>query len=186
MNHLNLKLLFIVYSLLIFSIYFTHPCFAEDKEPEQTSKEKKMNVMVSPLGLLIGALGAEFNFGVSEKITLGLGGDWFHITNHSLSANGGGAHLRMNYFLSGPRFGDSWYVSPKVTSEHVSVEGVGVKGASFAGLIGYSWLYQSGFNMNLAGGIAYSTIKVSSLNGVDIGRISGTHGTFEFNLGYAW
>lgn len=151
------------------------------KTESSPSDGKNYNVMVNPLGLLIGSMNASINAGVAERITLGVGGSFFNLN----SVTGAGAHVRANFYLSGPRLADGWYVSPLV--EYYSLYGGGSSLNSFGTslLFGYHWIYDSGFNIMLGGGVKYSSIG-ASLGGYDISVLSGTHGTFEFNIGYAW
>lgn len=141
---------------------------------------KTYSVTVNPLSLLIGFANAGFNFGVTDRMTLGVGGDYFYVESGGSSATGYGGNIRMNYYLSGPRLSDSWYVSPFVSLTNYDV-GASVLSFGTGVIAGYQWVYDSGFTMMLGGGVRYSSLSAGSIS-----ALKGVHGTGEFSIGFVW
>ena len=181
--------------LMIVCTLFSNVAFAKDsknnadsdqqKKAEKTAPvvqpKKNYSVMANPIGLLYGVGDATFNFGVADNMTLGAG--LLFVGRNSLG--GYGLSGRMNYYVTGLRFEDGLYISPKVDFITISAHSVTVSGIGFAGLVGYNWLYKSGFTMMAGGGIQHHIIS-ASVGGANLGSMSGTGLAAEFNIGYAW
>jgi hypothetical protein len=172
---------FYILTIVLSSFLTSQFTYAKDLERTETYELKNYSVKVNPLAFIFGVFNGGFNYGVHEKMTLGIGGSFVKI--HDVT--GYGADLKMDYFLNGQRFEDSWYVSPRIGYIRVNGSNSYVQGADLGVIAGYNWLYQSGFLMNVGAGVGYSTLG-GRLDGTNISAISGTHPLVEFNLGYAW
>lgn len=160
------------------------------------------NVRVSPLSMLVGYINAEVDFGLGENFTLGPSLGYWSLSSGVLKLSATNIGVRGNYYLSGKRISDGWFLGPTLTYLSVSLKetilGVEYTASSSAfaigAVFGYQWVWESGFNMNLAVGGGYystgSTTVLTSASGAtkteNTPGISGTVPALEFTLGYAF
>lgn len=150
---------------------------------------KSMELTVNPLQLLNGKLPLAFRMGLTEKMALGLHfhGRFYSYGTSPMHGLGGG--LSLKFYLSGQAISDSWYLEPAIFGEFNMPRGRD----RFWGIIptvigGYTWVWDSGFVINLGLGAAYGHNFVESAYW-DKHRPYGVQGlmaTGEFSIGYSW
>jgi len=179
---------------------------APAENDEQTS-DGVANLQINPLGLIFGELDMNLDFGVTSSITVG---PTFSALNASVDDGQGDVvsiksisyGVRSNFCLSGTRFRDSWYLSPAFYYMPATVNQT-VSGDSFSAtlhifelraLVGYQWVWNSGFNIKLGGGIAYysvgNSVVVTNSAGTSqtaqVPTFSGLMPALEFGLGWVF
>ncbi len=176
-------------------------------EVSPSAELKSTNIRVSPLGIASGAFGVHVDFGVSDRITVGptvshyTGSVGINDSKTELSAWEFGA--RSNFYLSGDRFNDSWVLGTSLSympaTLRETIGGTEIAKASLSGvtagaLIGYQWVWNGGFNMNVGGGIAYYGIgdsaSTTNVDGTTVAMSTPAfHGVLpnlELTVGYAF
>jgi len=155
--------------------------------------DRAANIRVNPLGLLTGTLGGEVDIGIGENFTVGPTASLLSATAGTTSVSAVSFGVRSNFHLSGPRFNDSWFVSPSVlyAPMTISLDGASRSANAFAvgAVAGYQWVWDSGFNINMAGGAAYyaSDAEITLDDGTSVAiPLSGTLPSIEFSLGWAF
>jgi len=156
--------------------------------------DRAANVRVNPLGLLIGTLGAEIDIGVGESVTVGPAVSLMSLTAGTTSVNAFSFGVRANFYLGGPRFTDGWFVGPSAIYAPMTItvgDATGSANAFAIGAVaGYQWVWDSGFNINLAGGAAYYTaaadVTLDDDTSIAMPGFSGVGPALEFSLGWAF
>lgn len=143
----------------------------------------QMNLRVSPLGLLAGALGAGLDIPITSEWTVG---PEFSYVNYSvkrtgsltkdISISGYGLGGRANWYRNGVHT-DGLYLSPSLNYVNIRASSADAQGSISAegnglflrGLAGYGWFWEN-FNMLLGGGLSAglgaSKVKVKDSTGV--------------------
>ena len=80
---------------------------------------KDFSSTVNPIALLIGSANAIVDFGVTDSMALGVGGNFLNWNN----VYGAGATFRPTFYLGRPRISDSWFVSPFASATNIWVKG---------------------------------------------------------------
>ena len=158
---------------------------------EFRNTNKYYNFRVNPIGLVAGGIDANFDFRITENMTLGPQGIYLHATlspsgifnsDYDITAYGFGA--RANWFFNGV-FKDGFYFGPSVEYLTVTLKTTDVFGAATgtasgvmaSGLIGYGWFWEN-FNIMLGGGYA----SVFGTSGITIKDSVGNQETITANL----
>lgn len=167
------------------------PTGEHEKAPQAVfSEAKKFNLRIDPLSFLIGFFNATFDVGVSDRISVGpqLGFWNFSLGDTKLTAFTAG--VRANFFLTGPRFVDGWYVGPYFSYVHSSVsnasDSVSINAYSIGALMGYLWVWPSGFNMGLGFGGSYNNVPsqvVISGSTTSTPGLTGVRAAIEWTMG---
>lgn len=163
-----------------------------------------MNFRFNPLGLVIGAIGVNFDIAVTDDWTVGPEGLYWHLkfdnnssfNDFEISAFSVGA--RANWFKNGV-FTDGLYVGPSVkyfsikatstdATTYLDREGTASALAAVC-LVGYGWFWDS-FNMMLGGGLSLplGNNKVEVTDAAGVKREESVGGGFaaEFTLGWTF
>jgi hypothetical protein len=167
----------------------------------EASQNRAINLKVNPVTLLLGFVVADLDFGLSERLTFGPSVAYWNLSVDSAKFKTLGYGAKFNYYLNGPRFTDSFYLQGgysylskfKIESGGSSLE---YKQASSASaLLGYQWVFSSGFNICLGIGTAYGfggnatgdsvvvggdTISLKDLN------LKGLSSSGEASIGWAF
>jgi hypothetical protein len=153
--------------------------------------ELSQGVFVNPIGLLVGILGAEYSFAVSDAATIALapGFVYFNASSGTSTARVTGGEMKagMQFFPGGGLF-RGVYVYPHLTAGYVSLE-ENTSSASvvlFGGgaIAGYQWTWSGGFSLRLGAGAGY--IQAAASDGDTTVELSGVGPRLEGMLGYAW
>lgn len=149
---------------------------------------KKMELSVNPLQLLLGSLPLTFRVALSEKVALSLSAQGrFLSLGGDTNFYGGGGGVGVKFYLSGAAIEDSWYIEPALYFSYVGTGGKGFWALSPSVIGGYTWVWASGFLINLGLGAQYAINMGDTLYKGK--KPFGTHGilpTGEFSLGWAW
>lgn len=157
-------------------------------ESKTTTQDRNVNITIDPLSMILGIFDAGADFRVNSNLTLGGYFKFasYEFTNSSLTgssrltAYGGGA--KMHYYLTNNALEDSWYVSPSIGFMPVQTFGSTQSVFSTGTTIGYQWVYNSGFNMNLGFGVQYISISSDMTDSYLRGIIPAA----EFRMGFAF
>jgi hypothetical protein len=141
--------------------------------------EKKINLRVYVPGLLIGWAGGAVDLRVNPALTVGPTLKYFAYGSHTGFEGG----VLMNYALNGEVFSSGWLLNPYAEYYQSNYnsrkqETSGVFGANLM----YQWMWDNGINLQLGGGLAYTTLKLP----LGIGGSENLHPNFDFTLGYSF
>ncbi len=163
---------------------------------DTVKKDKNMAVTWDPLSLIALTLSGSYGVGLTDKIALivPLGityvGTSIKYDNSKSSSYLLGIHtgLGARFYFSGGAFKDGFYIQPNFSFGWLKFGDSGVNAISVGGnaLLGYSWVWDSGFIMNLAGGVGYSHSSVDTDASAGALKIEGVLPALEFAIGYAW
>lgn len=158
--------------------------------PAQGEEQKNMAISFDPVGLLGGAIPFTFRIKMGDRFSLGISGfdKFFNLTKNSVAGVGGG--LSGKFHLSAPAFTDGWYLKPEAMAGYWSLGDAPNKTSGYSIeprlVVGYDWIWSSGFNLNLGSGIKYihyfgDQSKVEDFPGF------GFHEFFpNFEMGVGW
>lgn len=178
----------IILSLILLSLLACSPSFSATSETAReldylNSKallqNKKMNLRFYIPGLFIGWTGATLDLKVNSALTVGPTLKYFTYGG----STGFEAGVMMNYALNGEVFSSGWLVSPyaeyyQSNYNNRKENASGVLGANLM----YQWMWDNGINLQLGGGLVYSTLKQP----LGIGGSENIHPNFDFTLGYSF
>jgi hypothetical protein len=133
-------------------------------------------VKANPIGLAFGIANAGYEFTTSDSNSVTVSGLYFNISD--ITGVGAGAEYRW-YFDKEAITG--WHAGPTVS--FFSLEDVFDTSAtvfSFGGQVGHQWVFDSGFLVDVFGGLAYAA-GGDDLSGFNTAAIS-----LGVSIGYAW
>jgi hypothetical protein len=152
---------------------------------------KKNVIKVNPLGALFGSASVSFERAINEnssvQANLSFGG--LNVGGVKYTNFGGGLDYKFYLSKSGsaPK---GFYASPGVGFYSVKIKetgGTSVSNTSFIGkgVIGNQWIWDSGFSLDLFGGINfYGGGKIKGTGGVEYARFSGVLPALGVGIGY--
>jgi hypothetical protein len=169
------------------------------------SESARYNFRISPIGLLVGAVGFDFDIQVAPDWTIGPHATYWHYRLESNTSyftdkydvRAFGFGVRANWFKNGA-YTDGLYIGPslffastKVTNNDAFGEWSGTSSGLFAtGLVGYGWFWEN-FNIMLGGGATFGlgdtkvTVMDSSGQSTEVSSdIAGL--ALEFSLGWTF
>lgn len=151
---------------------------------------KNMALSFEPVGLLNGVIPITFRIGVGDRFSLGISAydKIFNLTKDHVTGVGGG--LSGKFHLSAPAFSNGWYVKVETLGGYWTVGEDAKKSIGFTVeprlTAGYDWIWTSGFNITLGGGIKYTHYVGDQSKINDIAGF-GFHGMFpNADLGVGW
>jgi hypothetical protein len=157
-----------------------------------SSSDVKPNVIkVNPLGLLFGNAGVSLERALNEKnavqVNLSFGG----LSLGGVKYTNIGLGVDYKFYLSNTKSApEGFYAAPGVGFYSIKVKEVGgssVSGSGFVakGVIGNQWILNSGFTVDLFGGINfYAGGKIKGSSGVEYTKFSGVLPALGVSLGY--
>lgn len=185
----------------------TGPKYTEPTYPSSDPSDQLYNIRINPLGLLLGEIGADIDFGISESVTLGPSVSYLKASatddsGNSVTATAAAFGLRANFYLSNKRFHDGWYLAPSAYYIPLTVSDT-ISGSSYSAtlhmleveaLCGYQWVWKNGFNMTLGAGVGYysasSSVTITNSSGgtsaATIPIFAGVVPAAEFGLGWVF
>lgn len=155
--------------------------FAEDQK-------KNMEISVNPIMMALGYLPLTYRIALTEKMALGVNAYGHFFSLGDTKVHGLGIGVSTKFFLSGTAISDSWYVQPQVNFGYEKFTEKGVWALSPSAIVGYTWVWDSGFLINLGGGLQYKGAFVGSSFWKDK-KGTFNHGlapAAEFSLGWAF
>lgn len=140
---------------------------------------KTLNVRMNIPGLFIGWTGGTVDFKLSPELTLGPIGKYFVYGSNT----GFAAGLSMSYALNGQVFSSGWLVNPyaeyyQSNYNHRKENASAVIGTNLM----YQWIWSNGINLQVGGGLVYSTLKLP----MGVGGNDNIHPNADFTIGYAF
>lgn len=154
---------------------------------------RRFNLQWDVLKTVFGYVSGSANFKVAQAVAVGLGaGTWMYgdTNTDTGESHDGFGHIwdltaRMSYAFNGHVMQSGWLLSPFIGYAHASTKDLNGQAEDDHGLtIGvpfyYQWMWDSGFNMQLGIGPAYSDIRTGSASFKGAGLTGG------FTLGYAF
>ena len=159
--------------LSLFTLYATH------------SHANPVNVRVNPFSIVADGISGGVDVGISEHVSLGLDGSYTHNTAIITGGTNGKAisgGIRATYY-SDSMESDSFISSVGLTQTHIDLRNSEnkkqiVQATTGDVKAGYRWIWDSGFNTSLSGGLAQ--VRASS-NHV---KTRGLMPVAELSLGY--
>ncbi|MCM2278684.1 MAG: hypothetical protein NDJ89_11475 [Oligoflexia bacterium] len=162
--------------------------------PASAGVDRNVNIRVSPLSIMSGNLGSDVDFAVSRKFTVGPTVSTLSASLLAVELKGYNIGARGNLYLTGDAMSDGWILGPSIgySSMRVSLgteEGTTGK-LSLGSLIGYQWIWGTGFNVNAGLGANWLSgdQKVATNQGTDLSIpfYSGIVPSAELTVGYAF
>jgi hypothetical protein len=167
----------------------TEPAKAIDAAPAEPMK--RQGIFVNPLGLLFGALGAEYAVALSDKTALAITPAFAYASasadGSTVSATGADLAVGVQLFPADRVF-KRIYVYPFVNAGYLSISGNGESASAVlvggGAIVGYQWTWSGGFSLRLGGGAGYAQAVVT--DGETSLNVSGVGPRLDGVLGYAW
>jgi hypothetical protein len=170
------------------------------KKEEAYQGRRTMSVMWNPLSLLTLTLSGSYGFAVGEKVALIVPLSLTYVSSGvsneqssaSVSLFGIESGLGVRFYFAGQAFADGFYIQPNFGIGWLRFGSSGSYNGSNAlaiggnALLGYSWVFDSGFTMNLAGGAGYAHSSVDTKSSAGAFKIEGVRPALEFAIGYSW
>lgn len=157
---------------------------------------QKANVIkVNPLGLLFGSANVGYERALNEKSSFMIAPQFggFKLGGFKYSSFGGSAQYRF-YFSDAKSAPEGFYAAPGLnfTSGKATIDdGMGEKDetkfTSFGGsaMVGNQWIFNSGFVIDLGGGVQYSKFNYKDEEGsFSTLKASGIFPALSFSIGY--
>ncbi|MBL4818358.1 MAG: hypothetical protein JKY15_03885 [Deltaproteobacteria bacterium] len=184
------KLVFVMMAMLLAS----GAVFAESAKG--VSQKRDMAITWNPLSLLGLTLAGSYGIALHEKVALivplgltyvnaGVKTDTGSSSSYLFGIQSG---LGARFYLSGAAFQDGLYIQPNASIGWLKFGSSGGSSLTLGAnaLFGYSWVWDSGFMMNLAGGAGYVYSSIGTDSNAGALKIDGILPALEFAIGYAW
>ncbi|MES2504228.1 MAG: hypothetical protein V4534_05045 [Myxococcota bacterium] len=180
--------------------YFDRPVGESTIVETRIVKDRSMSFTLDVLQLAKLTLAGEYALRLSENVALlvpvQIGGQLHQTrvnnldnTNYSLAL---GTGLGARFYLTGAAMGSGFYLQPIATvawNRALSTEVDSLK-VNADLLAGYSWVWHTGFTMNIAAGLDYqfaTLLEKGSDKLVQVGDMEHTlHPTMSLAFGYTW
>jgi len=153
----------------------------EDKYPSY-----KNRLSFDPLGLLFGIGSFTYERGLSKRVSLQISPTFVFWGFGDSDITGGGLSVGASYYITGdaPR---GFHMTMRLAPGFVSIDdNDGDSDTTFLFftkfLVGYNWIWKSGFSLGVGGGMQY--VHVKSEDSVD--AFNGILPTLDFNLGFGF
>ena len=158
--------------------------------------DRDMAITWNPLSLLGLTLSGSYGIAVSDRVALivplgityvfsGVGDSQSSASSYLFGISSG---LGARFYFTGGAFEDGFYIQPNASIGWMKF-GAGGVNALFAGgnaVLGYSWVWDSGFMLNLAGGAGYHYVSANTDSKAGVFALHGILPAIEFAIGYAW
>jgi hypothetical protein len=160
---------------------------------QKKSAEGFKNVVkVNPLGLLFGSANVSLEHVLSEKSAVQGNLQFGSLTVGTVKYTSVGAGVDYKFYLSNTKEAPKgFYAAPGVGFYSTSIkDGSGSykgAGAIIKGVVGNQWVWDSGFALDLFGGVNYyAGAKITGPAGVSYAKFSGLLPALGVSLGYAF
>jgi hypothetical protein len=176
----------IILSAAILAVSFG--AFAQKK----SSSEFKNVVKINPLGLLLRSANVAYEHVLSEKSSVQGNVQFGAFTIGTTKYSNIGASVDYKFYLSNTKEAPAgFYASPGIGFFNTRVkdgpQSLSGSGAIIKGVIGNQWVWESGFALDLFGGINYfAGGSINGTGGVSYTKFSGILPTLGASLGYAF
>lgn len=160
----------------------------------QKDNGTKSNVIkVNPLGLLFGSANVSFERAINQKSSIQINAAFGGLSVGGVKYTNIGGGIDYKYYVSNSKSApEGFYVSPGAGFYSVKVKESG--GSSYTGsgfivkaVIGNQWIWNSGFSLDLFGGVNYyAGGKIKGTGGVEYTKFNGVLPALGVSLGYAF
>jgi hypothetical protein len=169
-------------AVIMLSVFLPNVARAEDA----VKRRRNHDFSVNPLMIFQYALPLTYHKAISDTTAIGLGAVLKHNGKDYWSVGGA---LSLKFFLSNTPFEDSWYVEPRLDLSLNSYKSTSYWALDPSVIAGHTWVWASGFTINLGLGIAYPIPFIDSK--IFGGKywnwgLSGVQPAGEFSIGWAW
>jgi hypothetical protein len=171
---------------LILSAFASQVASADSFPAQPAAHEYRASITANPAAFLLGYFDVGADVKIAPQVTIGAYVNFASYTvgvgssSSSITAFGGGG--RAHFYLSGGALQDGWFVSPfagvlpvRSFSSTLTVLDVG-------GIIGYQWVYSSGFTQSLGLGAQYISVSENRTDSY----LRGTIPALEYKIGIAF
>ncbi|MEP6675728.1 MAG: DUF3575 domain-containing protein [Ferruginibacter sp.] len=178
--------------VFLFAMTATTVSFAQYKGGHSDGPDKMNVIKINPLGLLFGSANVSFERVLNEKSSLQVDVAFGGLSVGGVKYTNLGAGLDYKYYVSNSKSApEGFYVQPGVGFYSVKVkdptETVTGSGFTIKGIVGNQWVWNSGFSLDLFGGVNYyAGGKIKGNNGVEYTKFSGALPALGVSLGYAF
>jgi Protein of unknown function (DUF3575) len=159
---------------------------------KKSDSEYKNVVKVNPLGLLFGAANVSYEHVLSEKSAIQGNVQFGGLSFGGVKYTSLGAGADYKFYLSNTKEAPKgFYAAPGVGFNYTSVTDGTNKysgtGATIRGIVGNQWVWESGFALDLFGGVNYYLGgEIKGAGSTTYGKFSGILPTIGVSLGYAF
>lgn len=158
------------------------------------AQDGKMNVVkVNPLGLLFGNAGLSYERALTAKSSVQINGNFGGLSVGGVKYTSFGAGADYKFYLSNSKEAPAgFYAAPGAAFYSTKVKETGGtsftgSGAVIRGLIGNQWIWDSGFSLDLFGGVNYYLGgSIKGTGGVEYTKFSGVLPALGVGIGYAF
>lgn len=142
---------------------------------------KKHLISTNPLSWFLGTFGAGYSYAVWEYIAVRGDIAFLHIRDTDLY----GFELDLSAPIFFKKMNDGFYLEPGLFALYVDVGDAGsAQGGGVQLILGWSWIWDSGFNINLGAGLGNAWLSTSSSGDTDLYDGLIPRGRLQF--GYAF
>ncbi len=144
---------------------------------------KKHLIATNPLAWFIGTFSVGYSYAFSDYIALRGDASFLHLRDTDLYGFEIGASAPIFF----KKMNDGFYLEPGVFILHVDVGDAGsASGGGVHLLLGWSWIWDSGFNFNLGGGLGNAWLSASDGGSDDTATFDGMIPRGRLQFGYAF
>jgi hypothetical protein len=124
------------------------------------ARARERTLTFNPLAILFGVFNAEYEQALGPNMSMFVGPSLIYLSALDTSVLGLGLTGGLRYFVGSGRAPKGFWVGPQVGLSYVSLTAndTTVAGAAIGvgGLLGYTWLFNSGFVVSLGGGVQFT------------------------------
>ena len=139
-------------------------------------------VSTNPLNWFFGTFGVGYTWAFHRHFALRAEVEFLHIWKTEIY--GGRVSASMPIYFK--KMHDGFYLEPGAYFVGADIEGISAIGGGPMLLLGWSWIWDSGFNVNFGLGMTYTWLDVDTKSGFWSGAIDGPWPTGRLAFGYAW
>lgn len=151
---------------------------------------KKININLSPLGLVLGVTNIGFDYAVARKFTLGGSFTYISLDSGAIEASATGLEIKGQYFFT-EAFTNSWYLlgmyayTSGEATNNLTLDEANLDVTSLGALGGYMWMWTN-FNIQLGLGVQSLSVEQTTSSNVDTSDFDGSFAYLDFRLGWAF
>lgn len=150
-------------------------------------------VKINPLGAFLGSANLAYERALTEKSSVVIAPSFGFLKSGGFKYTSFGLGAEYRFYLSKEKVAPKgFYAGPgagfnfgEAKWEDDATEKTSFSGFNVKGIIGYQWIWNSGFTLDLNGGIQYLDFKFKDSD-VDGVPLSGVLPTIGFSLGYSF
>jgi len=148
---------------------------------------QKSVVKTNPIGLAFGNLNAKYETALNSKTSILVGANYFYKL-FGVSVNSFGLDGEYRFFFTNKKKNvpEGFYIGPSVGVNFINQKDIDYSATSLGigATLGYQWIWDSGFVLDLGLGPQYTTVLSES--GTSTTSFSGVLPRLSFAIGYAF